>query len=88
MSGMFLFVYLVYGAVVVGPSTGDCCVGVSVAAAGRANVFVAGALVGGSLVGGAVVGVRVGGNCVTVGVIVGSGVGVGTLSVMVTRRSA
>ena len=64
-------------------SVGDCCVGVSVGTSGGGDVFV-----GGATVGGAVVGVAVGGNCVTVGVIVGSAVGVGTLRVIVTRRSA
>ena len=59
------------------------CVGVSVGTTGGGDVFVGGAVVGGS-----VVGVAVAGNCVTVGVIVGSDVGVGTLSVIVTRRSA
>jgi hypothetical protein len=52
-------------------------VGVSVGTGG-ADVFVGGALVF----------VGVGGNSVTVGVIVGSEVGVGILSVIVTRRSA
>ena len=57
--------------------------GVSVGTSGGGEVFVGGATVGGSIVG-----VGVGGNCVTVGVMEGSGVGVGMLSVMVTFRSA
>jgi hypothetical protein len=74
---------LPYCCVAVGTSAGACCVGVSVGIAGGGDVFVGGTAVGGSLVD-----VAVGGNCVTVGVIVGSGVGVGMLSVIVTRRSA
>ena len=50
---------------------------------GGGDVFVGGAAVGGS-----VVGVAVDGNGVTVGVMVGSEVGVGKLSVIVTLRSA
>ena len=71
-----------YLGVAVGTSAGACSVGVSVGTAGG-DVFV-----GGAAVGGAVVGVAVGGNCVTVGVMLGSDVGVGMLSVIVTRRSA
>ena len=56
------------------------CVGVPDGMTGGGEVFVGGTLVG--------VCEAVGGNCVTVGVIVGSGVGVGMLSVRVTRRSA
>ena len=74
--GMFLFIELAYG-VTVSVSFG-VSVGVSDGGTGGGDVFV----------GGAVVDVAVGGNCVTVGVIVGSTVGVGTLSVIVTRRSA
>ena len=72
---------IAYG-VTVGTS-GETCVGVSVGMTGGGDVFV-----GGAIVGGTVVEVAVGGNCVTVGVIVGSGVGVGMLSVIVRRRSA
>jgi len=73
---MFLFTKITYG-VAVGVSVGNC-VGVSLGTTGGADVFVGGALVG----------VSVGGICVTVGVIVGSDVGVGMLSVIVRRRSA
>ena len=79
---MFLLGETAYG-VTVGTSGATSCVGVSVGTTGGGDVFV-----GGATVGGAVVEVAVGGNCVTVGVMVGSEVGVGTLSVIVTRRSA
>ena len=71
-----MFIEIAYG-VAVGVSFGNS-VGVSEGTTGGGEVFV----------GGAVVEVAVGGNCVTVGVSVGSNVGVGTLSVIVTRRSA
>jgi hypothetical protein len=65
-----------YG-VAVGISVGNC-VGVSVGMGGGVDVSV----------GIAVAGIVVGGGCVAVGVIVGSEVGVGIFSVIVTRRSA
>ena len=79
---MFLLEEMAYD-VAVGTIGATSCVGVSVGTTGGGDVFV-----GGAIVGGAVVDVGVGGNSVTVGVIVGSNVGVGMLSVIVTRRSA
>ena len=79
---MFCFKQTLTYSVAVGTSVGNS-VGVSVGTSGGGDVFVGGATVGVS-----VVEVAVGGNCVTVGVMLGRGVGVGTLSVMVTLRSA
>ena len=74
---MFLFEANRYGVASVGVSVGNC-VGVSVGITGAGTVSVGGGLVD----------VAVGGNSVTVGVMVGNGVAVGTLSVIVTLRSA